>query len=127
MKNSNIFSIILACILLVSCSGKGNIKAPNPYIKENKMLEILTDVHRTEGIMRIPSVGNQFAEKDSVQVYMEVIEKHGYTKEEFDANIDYYFIARPKTLNSIYDKVLEQLSRLEDEVLKSTQKDKKGN
>lgn len=125
MKLSNIILLILFVLTLGSCLGKIDIKIPEPLIKEEIMLEIMSDLHRADGILKIPYISNEYKMKDSVEVYMEIIEKYGYSKEQFDANIDYYFVAKPKVMNSIYENLLERLSRMEDENIKNTSKEKK--
>jgi len=88
---------------------------PEPMINQDVMLHILTDLHQTDGLLKIPTVRNKYSDKDSVEVYMEVIANYGYSKAEFDNCLDYYFLVKPKKLNAIYEQVMESLSKMEDE------------
>jgi hypothetical protein len=54
---------------------------------------------------------------DSLAAYVNVIEKHGYTKEIMDRTMRFYFMKRPKELVRIYDKVLGKLSAMESRLL----------
>ncbi len=120
MKTFSIIPISLLAFILFSCSGDNKPGMPVPMINEDTMLDILTDLHQTEGLMKIPTIRNRFADKDSVEVYMEVIEQYGFSKSEFDMCLDYYFLAKPKKLNIIYEKVLERFSAMEDENLQNS-------
>jgi hypothetical protein len=54
-----------------------------------------------------------FNEKDSISNYIDVIEKHGYTKEQMDATMKYYFVNDPKKLQKIYDQVVAKLTEMQ--------------
>jgi len=60
---------------------------------------------------------DSWAQRDSILNYIDVILSHGYTYEQFDATIRYYFTDKPKRLSRIYDKVTGNLLELEAMVM----------
>ena len=88
---------------------------PDPVISPDQMKNILTDMYLTDGLMTVPEIRKAFEKKDSVEVYMDVIAEYGYTKEEFDENLRYYFTSKQKKFEQIYAGVMDNLSVKEDE------------
>ncbi len=86
-------------------------------VPENDMVAILTDLYIAEGLLNYPPVRSDFSSKDSIENYIDVIVKHGYTKEEVDKSMRYYFIDKPQVYKNIYDKVIENLSGIEADVI----------
>ncbi len=60
----------------------------------------------------------KYSTGDTLSSYIDIIEKHGYTKEQMDRTMRFYFIKRPKKLVKIYDKVLGTISEMESRVNK---------
>jgi hypothetical protein len=59
-----------------------------------------------------------YSSLDSLSGYVQVVEKHGYTKEDMDKTLKFYFIKKPKELVKIYDRALGILSEKESYVEK---------
>ncbi len=110
--------IILAMTANGCFNEDSNIEKPEVFIPQNKMTEIIYDLSVADGLLNNPRIRSDFRDKDSVQNYMDVIEHYGYTKEIFDENLNYYFVKTPKTLSSIYEKVLSEISMKEAELMK---------
>ena len=74
------------------------------------MVNIFTDIHLIEGA----KVGENLL-GDTLRAphyFKEIYVKYGISEKEFERSFDYY-IARPEDMNMIYDKVIENLSRME--------------
>jgi hypothetical protein len=81
------------------------------------MVAILTDTYLTAGMMDLAPMRDSWAQRDSILNYIDVIRSHGYTYEQFDATIRYYFTDKPKRLSRIYDKVTGNLLEMEAVVM----------
>jgi hypothetical protein len=82
-------------------------------IPDKALISILTDVYLADGLLSTPEIREMFSSRDSVMNYIDIIERHGYSKERMDKTIKYYIINKPKRLIKIYDQVLGQLSEME--------------
>ncbi len=101
----------------VSCSGRKSRAEHRNIIPEKDLIEILSEIHIADGLLSIPRISNLYASTDSMAAYINVIERHGYTKETMDRTMRFYFIQKPKELIRIYDKVLGGLSAMESRLL----------
>jgi hypothetical protein len=99
-----------------SCSSRKTRLDKNKLIPEKELISLLTDIHLTNGLLNLPGINEWASQLDSISIYYQVIEKHGYTKEMMDKTMKYYFLKRPKRLNKIYDQVLGRLSEMESRV-----------
>jgi len=104
-------TLIVLIIFFVSCKSE-RIKR-SELIPTKDIVNILTDLYIADGILVIPPIRAKYSAKDSVANYIDIIVKHGYTKERMDRTINYYFIKDPKKLGKIYDQVLAKLSEIE--------------
>jgi hypothetical protein len=119
------YIILLALsVLSSSCGNRMNRVDRRNLIPENKLVPLLTDIYITDGLIGMPRIVMKYPLVDSVSAYNHVIEKHGYTKEQLDKTIKYYFIKNPKKLIKIYDKVLGILSEMESRIQKDISKTK---
>ncbi len=102
--------IFLLLILTLSCTHKGDVIRKKDTIPVSKLVPLLTDIYITDGLLSYPPIKNRFKVKDTISSYVDVIEKHGYTKQQVDRTLKYYFLNNPKKLQKIYDEVLSNLS-----------------
>ena len=124
MKNKSRNFINLLILLLAvtvaapftSCTSRRSKEKVSDLIPVVKLVPLLTDVYLADGLIEVPSVNEKHWLKDSVQIYIEVIESHGFTKSQLDQTIRYYFINKPKKLQKIYDAVIANLSAIESKV-----------
>ncbi len=105
--------IVLSAILSASCSKSGDRVKRNEIIPRNDFVNLLTDLYISDGLLSYPPVKNHFLERDSILNYIDVIKAHGYTKEDVDRTISYYFTRNPKKLEKIFDLVIARLSEIE--------------
>ncbi len=108
--------LIFISLLNGSCSGRKNRLDKKNLIPENELVSILTDIHIADGLQILPKVGYSHSSHDSINYYDLVVEKHGYSKEEMDRTMKYYFIENSKKLTKIYDQVLGILSEDESRI-----------
>jgi len=112
--------LIIFSLIAGSCSGRKNKLDKKDLIPENEFVSILTDIHIANGLLTLPKIVSWSSSLDSISVYYQVIEKHGYSKDAMDKTMKYYFIKNPKRLNKIYDQVLGVLSEMESRVEKES-------
>ena len=117
IKNTGLL-IILLLVALQSCNKttKSGIKQ-SEVIPEREMVDILCDLYLADGLLNYPPIRSDYSMKDSTANYVDVISKHGYTKEKVDNSMKFYFIDRPKKYAAIYDRVIEKLSGMEADVI----------
>jgi hypothetical protein len=110
--------LIIFSILAFSCAGRKNKAVHKDIIPEKDLISILTDVHIADGLLALPKINYIYLSGDTLTSYIDIIEKHGYTKDQMDRTMRFYFIKRPKKLVKIYDKVLGTISEMESRVTK---------
>lgn len=96
-----------------SCSSRRAKAGHKDLIPEKDLIGILTDSYIADGLLSIPGIFEDFSEGDTLTTYTDIIEGHGYTRQQMDRTMRYYFIRKPKELVKIYDQVLGALSKLE--------------
>jgi hypothetical protein len=119
MKNSpgrNLKAIIGAIISVLfilyasfSCSNKGKMG----LIPEKTFTSILSDVYLTDGLLSMSAIRDKYSRKDSINTYIDIIKNYGYTYDQMEKTLNYYFVNDPKQLVRIYDKIDEKLSEIE--------------
>ncbi len=115
-----IYLLLLSSLTAGSCSERKDKPDKRSLIPEEKLVPILTDIYLTDGLLMVPDLRNLASSHDSLFMYNQAIENNGYTKEEFDNTIHFYFHNKPKQLIKIYDQVLGILSEMESIVAKET-------
>ena len=113
-----LITALLATMLLQSCNKtqRSGID-PEIVIPEEDMVEVLTELYLAEGLLNYPPVRGEYMDKDSTENYSDVISKYGYTKMRVDSSMKFYFIDRPDTYEDIYNRVIENLSGMEADVI----------
>jgi hypothetical protein len=105
--------IFLTCFLF-SCSDSDIIKIPDHILPAEKMAEVFEDLHLLEAIMNI-HVGTPDKIKPGSAV-INIYNKHQITKEQFEESYKFY-TENPELLAEIYQLVLNNLSKLQAEVM----------
>jgi hypothetical protein len=110
-KSIRILIIILASItVLNSCKSRDKNKVLVPV---NELVDVLTELYVADGLLLFPAIRSHFIAKDSILNHIDIIKKHGYTKERMDYTLRYYFEKNPKKLENIYDQVLTKLNEMD--------------
>lgn len=105
--------LIIAVIITGSCSGRKSSTGHKDLIPEDILADVLTDLYLADGLLTLPKIREMVSDKDSIETQMEVIGKYGYTVDDMNNTLKYYFIKRPKKIVRIYDMVLGRLSKME--------------
>lgn len=95
--------------LLCSC-GQETEKIPSDILSKEKMAQVITDIHIAEAethLLTFPDSSSN--EKIS---FLKIFEKHHITKEQYETSLSFY-IDHPEMLNEIYQKVLNELSKMQ--------------
>lgn len=110
--------MLLTLMLLPACNEpqRSGID-PEIVIPEEDMVEVLTELYLAEGLLNYPPVRGEYMDKDSTENYIDVISKYGYTKMRVDSSMKFYFIDEPDTYEDIYNRVIENLSGMEADVI----------
>ena len=114
----NFTILLISYFIIISCTGKQEKPDREGIIPEKDLLALFKEIHLADGLLANPRIQNWVFSIDSMSTYHYIAEKHGYTKEEFDKTLYYYFIRKPKKLTKIYDKILGELSEMESRLEK---------
>ena len=107
--------LVLITLLSAACTNKEE----ENLIPEKTFAVILSEVYLANGLIVVPEVRNVFAGRDTALNYYDIIESHGYTKEQMESTLRYYFSKKPKKLIRIYDQAIGKLSEQESLLLLS--------
>jgi hypothetical protein len=110
--------LMIISLLAGACTSRKSKPDRKNLIPQKDLISLLTDIHIADGLLTLPTINAWCSNLDSITTYIQVIEKHGYTKENLDKTMNYYFVHDPKKLNKIYDQVLGVLSEMESRVEK---------
>jgi len=105
-----IIVFLLAFLIISGCKNR----TPKGFPKPNKMAEIMTELHILESVMQY-GTEIQVTTKDSRGYYKNVLEKYGYTYEQFDT-IRKWYAHNPALYQKVYDRVIVNLSKQETEL-----------
>jgi hypothetical protein len=129
MKNSrgrdiaNVAGIIIAFLFILSASSGCGDKSAKGLIPEKDFTAILSDSYLANGLLSMPEIRNKFPKKDSTSNYADIIKSHGYTYEQMEKTLNYYFMDNPKQLVRIYDMISVNLNAIELKVTADQQKE----
>jgi len=112
--------LIVLSFIAGSCSSRKNKLDHSNLIPEKELVSLLNDIYISGGLLTLPKINAMYSSLDSISTYIQVIEKHGYTKQTMDKTIKYYLVKNPKKLIKIYDQVLGILSEKESLAEKAT-------
>lgn len=108
----------ISLFILVSCKGgEDNVIIPSGIIPPDTMVYVLADFHLAEAAI----MEKQLQQKDTKQYtnyyYAILFEKYKINHKQFNEAIVFYS-SHPKLYREIYDKVLEELSRIQAESMR---------
>lgn len=116
MKNT-ILTILIG-LLLTSCYTEIEETAGDgwqPTISKEKMIDILTDLQLIQSAMKYRENAGQNINELNIEYHQKIFNKYEISKAELDKNLEYYK-SNIKEFDEIYEKVIENLSRLESEI-----------
>ena len=124
---ANIFIIkntyLLIMILIFAGCGQKNNETTELLPKE-KMIQVLKDMHIAEADAYLKKY-----KKDTLQIvldkqYLFILKRHEVSVQEFNKSFD-YLLQNKNELDDVYEKVIDELSKLEGEVAKKIEGQKK--
>lgn len=113
--------IILSIILLTALAGcYTNTRGPSfdmrLVVHQDTMVKILTDFHLAEGMIAMEQKKGEPVARVSGEYLHTVLQRHYLSLASFEESVRYYTY-HTETLNMIYEKVIENLSKLESQVV----------
>ena len=108
--------LIFACLLFFSCSGKKAIVIPDNILSKQKMVEVMLDVHLLEASMSLNATSIDKNNPANPTADFDVLKKNKISKKQYNESFDYY-TQHPELLNEVYQLVLNDLSKMQAEVL----------
>jgi len=108
---SRIFFVAGIILLFTACDAR-----PKGVLNQSDMINILADLHKLDGSMTAKGLPyDQFDKKN--EYYVSVLCKYGITQAKFDSSLVWYS-NNPKKFDKIYDKVIDQLTNLQNDINK---------
>jgi len=108
-------SLFIFCLLSASCGNGNKIKIPKDVISKDSMVEVITDVHLVQASQRLGVVIDS-ADTGQFTSFEYVWRKHHITENQYKKSLDFYTL-NPSLLDSIYENVLNNLSKQKAELL----------
>ena len=108
--------LIIVSVFSASCSKKGKVEIPKDVICRDTMVDVLTDIHLVKASQQL---GMAINPKDTSHIgtpFDYVWAKHHITQTEYEKSLDFY-THNPGVLDSIYESVLNNLSKERAELL----------
>jgi Domain of unknown function (DUF4296) len=112
IKGLALFSVLL----IAGCKPKFPA-VPSDVIPINKMESILIDMHISDAVAEVKTMGDANERRLSQQYYLQIYKNHGITKDEFLKSYTFYE-NNPILLNRIYDDILGEMSKREAKINK---------
>lgn len=108
--------IVFSLFFFISCS-KGEKKIPQGILKEEKMVELLVDIHLAQAAVNLSNFGQSNLPNDFEKLKKDIYSKHQISKEKFLESFTYY-TNHPEKFDKIYGDVITELSRQQAEYTK---------
>ncbi len=112
------FTLIIACLLFFACAGKKPVGIPETILPKQKMAEVMLDIHLLEATMNLNSTAADKVPPGNPTPNFDVLKKNNISKKQYDESFDFYS-QHPALLNEVYDLVLNDLSKMQAQVLNS--------
>ena len=109
-------TLIFACILLFACSEEKKADIPSTVISKQKMAEVMIDIHLLEATMNLNNYNIDRITNGNSSILYDVFKKHKITKKEYRESFNYYS-QHPEILTEVYQLVLDNLSKMQAEVM----------
>lgn len=113
MKRSYLL-LVISCCLLLSCNNT-NKKTPDYLLEQDQMVELMVDMHLVETANNLKLISPDSSTLRYQEMFASIFETHGISKMEFDSSL-FYYATQTQQMDTIYDKVLEELYEMESEV-----------
>ena len=110
MKNTFIKCLVLSCVVFTNSCSRSKEEIPSTVMAQNKMVEVLSDVHYTEATIQLRNLNySDSTRKIAYGYYKEVFQKHHITPEQLKESFNWYK-NRPELMSDLYKEVVTKLS-----------------
>lgn len=110
------FAFIFTCLFLFACAQEKKESIPSDIIPKQKMADILLDVHLLEAAMSLNTYRPDMVANGNHAPAFDVFKKNKTTEELYNESFEYY-AQHPELLNEVYQLVMENLSKMQAEVM----------
>ncbi|MDN3686756.1 DUF4296 domain-containing protein [Cyclobacterium jeungdonense] len=100
------YSVFALFILLVSCDGK---EKPEELLSEDKMVEILVDIHLAEGFVQSLSIPYDSTKVLYPILEKQIFEKHGIADTVYINSLEHYLLDASK-MEYLYERTIDSLT-----------------
>ena len=76
---------MIAGLLFFSCVN--NNKVPDNVIPKDDMIDIIYDIHLTDGLFTISNIRRELTRNDSINYYDEIFKNYGYNRADFETSV----------------------------------------
>lgn len=115
--NLRVLSVsVVICLLLVACAEEKKEGIPSTILTKQKMAAVMLDMHLLEAAMSLNTYRPDIITKGDPAIAFDVFDKHKITKAQYNESFEYY-AQHPELLNEVYQLVLENLSKMQAEVM----------
>lgn len=110
--------ILLFCILFLgSCTSiEDRVAIPDTVLSQEKMSEVLVDVHLLEASLNVSTYNRDQVVVSTIYPNSDVLKKNNVTKKQYQESFDFYS-RNPLLLTEVYQLVLNNLSKMQAEVM----------
>ena len=116
-------TLIFTCLLLLACSDNKKVNIPSNILSKQKMAEVLIDVHLLEAAMSLNTYNTDIIKAGNPTPLFDIFTKHKITKKQYNESFNYY-AQHPDLLKDVYQLVLENLSKMQAQVMNKKEEKK---
>lgn len=108
-------AILVSVCMLLSCHGNNSVRVPEGVIPPDSMVTVLADIHILQATLQLGYFQNDSASA-SHRAFLDILKKHRVSEEKYNSSIKFYTF-HPILLDSIYEKVVNNLSQQKSELM----------
>jgi hypothetical protein len=112
IKNGTVSALyIFSFLIYFSCNDK-TVVIPDSVLPQDTMAAVLVDMQILEALKVKAGITDSLSRDSMLVEYALIFKKHHMNQEQFEQSLDFYK-ANPRLLEGIYDKTINELSRLQ--------------
>lgn len=109
-------TFLFICLLLFACSEEKKTDIPSSILPKQKMADVMLDIHLLEAAMSLNTYRPDMVRSGDPATTFDVFDKNKITKDQYNESFEYY-AQHPELLNEVYQLMLENLSKMQAEVM----------
>ena len=109
----NLIIALISIFILQSC---GKNRPPEDILSEDKMVEILVDIHLAEGLVSTFPIHYDSSRALYPYFELEIFKKHGLPDSVFKKSLEYY-MRDVKVMDRVYARTIDSLNVIEKSVI----------